>query len=151
MSLEIDEIKRFLRKNYNDIVKFSTEKLKKDIPFKIIEDENDIFICEDYLLKKDKGLIKTSGYNEIQKDWEKYIMNDKIMKKIDDFDLAIKRIENYVENNKIYTDNFEKYGKLSQEKFKNFWIYETLNYKFILEILGNKILIIDIEIKDYKL
>ena len=77
----------------------------------------------------------------------KVIIREKAEKQLNKLDNSIKlKIMRYIKQNKFDTDNPKKFGKALRYNLKGFWRYRVENYRIIVKIEENELLILVVQI-----
>lgn len=76
----------------------------------------------------------------------KVFIDEKLQKKIKKLDGPTKKLlKNYIEKNLIDTDNPRIQGKALMGNFKGLWRYRIMDYRLIVEIEDEKLVIIALD------
>ena len=77
----------------------------------------------------------------------KVIIREKAEKQLNKLDNSIKlKIMRYIKQNLFDTDNPKKFGKALRYNLKGFWRYRVENYRIIVKIEENELLILVVQI-----
>ena len=77
----------------------------------------------------------------------KVIIREKAEKQLNKLDNSIKlKIMRYIKQNLNETDNLKKFRKALRYNLKGFWRYRVENYRIIVKIEENKLLILVVQI-----
>ena len=77
----------------------------------------------------------------------KVIIREKAEKQLNKLDNSIKlKIMRYIKQNLNETDNPKKFGKVLRYNLKGFWRYRVENYRIIVKIEENELLILVVQI-----
>ena len=77
----------------------------------------------------------------------KVIIREKSEKQLNKLDNSIKlKIMRYIKQNLNETDNPKKFGKALRYNLKGFWRYRVKNYRIIVKIEENELLILVVQI-----
>ena len=77
----------------------------------------------------------------------KLMYSEKAQKQLNRLDYSIKsKILKYIDQNLFNTDNPKKFGKALRYNLKGFWRYRVENYRIIVKIEENKLLILVVQI-----
>ena len=73
--------------------------------------------------------------------------SEKAQKQLNRLDYSIKsKILKYIDQNLFNTDNPKKFGKALRYNLKGFWRYRVENYRIIVKIEENELLILVVQI-----
>ena len=77
----------------------------------------------------------------------KVIIRPKVKKQLNKLDDSMKlKIMRYIKQNLFHTDNPKKFGKALRYNLKGFWRYRVENYRIIVKIEENELLILVVQI-----
>ena len=77
----------------------------------------------------------------------KVIIREKAEKQLNKLDNSMKsKILKYIDQNLFDTDNPKKFGKALRYNLKGFWRYRVENYRIIVKIEENELLILVVQI-----